>query len=404
MRVGLLGTRGVPAHYGGFETAVEEIGSRLAARGHEVLVYCRDGTGAAEHRGMRLVHQRAVHARTLETLSHTAASVRHARTAGLDVAIVFNAANSPLVPALRAAGTPVAIHVDGLEWKRAKWAGVGRFYYRRAEAIAVAFADCLIADAEAIVAYYRGRFGVECTLLRYGAPVLEQPPLHRLGELSLTPKGYHLAIARLEPENNIHLIVEGYRDSRLTEPLVVVGAHRYPTAYTRRLDKLLASDRRVRAIGAVYDQELIDALYAGAMTYAHGHSVGGTNPSLLRAMGAGTLTLASDNPFNREVLDSAGWYFRTPADLTGLYHHLATDPGVAEDYARRARERAEKFYDWDEVAAGYEQMCLELAAGGRRGGAMRRLARTMLLRPPRTGVDHAEGHGNSSGALAPPTA
>jgi glycosyltransferase involved in cell wall biosynthesis len=225
--IAMVGTRGVPARYGGFETAVEEIGRRLADAGHRVVVYCRTVPGAqepppAEHLGMELVHLPAARRRSLETLSHTALSVRHLLAHRTDAAILFNAANSPLLPALRAARIPVATHVDGLEWKRAKWGGTGRRYYRAAEALAVRWSDALIADAQGIADYYRDAFAAPTTLLTYGAPLIE-PGAHRLAELGLEPRGYHLVVARFEPENHVDVIVDGYRRSGAELPLVVVG-------------------------------------------------------------------------------------------------------------------------------------------------------------------------------------
>src|SRR4051812_10511003 len=269
----MVGTRGVPARYGGFETAVEEVGRRLADRGHRVVVYCRTVPGAeepppAEHLGMELVHLPAARRRALETLSHTALSVRHLLTHRTDAAIVFNAANSPLLPVLRAARIPVATHVDGLEWKRAKWGPVGRRYYRAAEALAVRWSDALIADAQGIADYYRDAFAAPTTLLAYGAPLIE-PGTDRLAELGLEPGGFHLVVARFEPENHVHVIVDGYRRATAGRPLAVVGSAPYSDAYTRQVRGL--GDDRVRFLGGIWDQDLLDQLYAHSYTYLHGH-------------------------------------------------------------------------------------------------------------------------------------
>lgn len=191
MRIAMVGTRGVPARYGGFETAVEEVGRRLVERGHEVVVYCRTTPGdqtprPAEHLGMKLVHLPAARKRSLETLSHSALSVGHLLGHRADAAFVFNAANAPLLPLIRAARIPVATHVDGLEWQRAKWGGAGRRYYRAAEALAVRWSDALIADAVGIADYYRREFAAPSTLLTYGAPLIA-PGADRLAELGLEP-------------------------------------------------------------------------------------------------------------------------------------------------------------------------------------------------------------------------
>ncbi|NEK57764.1 glycosyltransferase family 1 protein [Geodermatophilus sabuli] len=359
----MVGTRGVPARYGGFETAVEEVGRRLVERGHRVVVYCRTVPGAdalpsAEHLGMELVHLPAARTRALETLSHTALSVAHLTAHRTDAAFVFNAANSPLLPVLRAARIPVATHVDGLEWKRAKWGPTGRRYYRAAEALAVRWSDALIADAQGIADYYRDAFDAPTSLLTYGAPLIE-PGADRLGELGLEPRGYHLVVARFEPENHVDVVVEGYAASSAAQPLVVVGSAPYADEYTRRVHAL--ADDRVRFLGGVWDQQLLDQLYANCSTYLHGHSVGGTNPSLLRAIGAGAAVTAYDVDFNREVVADAGRYFRTPQDVARQLAAAEADPVGVLRAGQRARELAGG-YDWDQVAAGYEELAGRLAA------------------------------------------
>ncbi|MCD4526671.1 DUF1972 domain-containing protein [Nocardioides sp. cx-173] len=366
MRIAMLGTRGVPAHYGGFETAVEEIGRRLVARGHEVTVYCRDTEDAASdhYLGMRLVHLRSWKGKAVETLSHTALSALHLLTHPRhDVAIVFNAANAPFLPLLRLSGTPVAVHVDGLEWRRAKWGAAGRRYYRWAESYCVRWADALIADAQGIADYYTDEFGAETELLSYGAPIQVAAGNDRIEELEVTSGGYHLVVARFEPENHVQEIVDGYRRSSARLPLVIVGSAPYADAYTERIRRTAGPDPRVRIVGGVWDQELLDQLYAHCLTYLHGHSVGGTNPSLLRAMGAGTHVLAYDVSFNREVLGEHGGYFAGPADLPALLHAAELRPELARERGALHRARAAHRYDWLEVAAGYEQLCKKLESG-----------------------------------------
>jgi glycosyltransferase involved in cell wall biosynthesis len=363
VRIAMIGTRGVPARYGGFETAVEEIGRRLVDAGHEVVVYCRGERGQATHLGMRRVVLPAVRTSQLETLSHSTLSVAHALAHRPDVAIVFNAANAVLVPALRAARIPVAVHVDGLEWQRAKWGGAGRRWYRWSERFAVRWATELIADSPGITAYYAREHAARTRLLTYGAPILTAPAVHRLPELGLVAGGYHLAVARLEPENHVDVIVEGYtrRDARL--PLVVVGSVPYPSEHEARVKELAAAHPKVRMLGAVWDQELLDALYAGSASYLHGHSVGGTNPSLLRAMGAGAPCVAWDVSFNRDVLGATGRYFSDPDGVADAVRRCERDPETARLLGDAGRVRAERVYRWDDVAAGYAAMCEELRAG-----------------------------------------
>jgi glycosyltransferase involved in cell wall biosynthesis len=361
VRIALIGTRGAPARYGGFETAVEEVGSRLAARGHDVTVYCRSEDRSPEYLGMRRVVLPALRLRSAETLSHTALSVAHQVRHRADVAVVFNAANAPFVPALHALGVPVAVHVDGLEWQRGKWGRLGRRYYLFAERAAVRWADALIADAVGIQDYYRRRYGVASHYLAYGAPILERPALHRLSELDLRPQGYHLVVARFEPENHVDLVLQGYMASSAQLPLVVVGSAPYASEHVTQLHRAAATDDRVRMLGSVWDQELLDALYAGAASYLHGHSVGGTNPSLLRALGAGASVVAFDVDFNREVVGEAGLYFAEADDVTTVLKQVEADPDAARERARIGRFSVAERYRWDDVAAGYEELCGLLA-------------------------------------------
>lgn len=364
LRIALVGTRGVPAHYGGFETCVEEVGRRLAERGHTVTVYCRSGNGIdtreKEYQGMRLVHLPALRRRSLETLSHTGLSVAHLLVRRADATIVFNAANAPWLPLLRMAGLPVATHMDGLEWKRAKWGALGKRYYRWAEGFAVRFSNALIADAAGIRDYYRATFNAATELISYGAPILAPRKPERLANVGLSAGQYHLVVARLEPENHVHMIVEGYVRSAAKLPLVVVGTTPYGQEYSKKVQD--SADSRVKFLGGVWDQELLDELYANALIYWHGHSVGGTNPSLLRAIGAGAATNAFDVNFNREVLGSAGKYFRDANDVARLVEDAETHVAGTSSRGSQAREIAAK-YDWDLVADRYEALCYGLDSG-----------------------------------------
>ncbi len=366
MRIAMVGTRGVPARYGGFETCVEEVGARLAAEGHDVTVYCRGEIDPAlngTYKGMRLVHRPALRRRSLETLSHTLLSVLHLvlrrRT---DVVLVFNAANAPFLPLLRLFRLPVATHVDGLEWKRAKWwGGPGATYYRAAEALAVRWSDALVSDAQGIADYYTDEFAAPTRLIAYGAPEIDPELGDRLHELGLERHGYHLVVARFEPENHADVIVDGYVRSTAAMPLVVVGSAPYADSYTEKIHAL--ADDRVRLLGGVWDQELLDQLYAGALTYWHGHSVGGTNPSLLRAIGAQTAVTAFDVSFNSEVLGATGRYFTDADSVRAEAERSERDVEAEIARGKTCGERAAS-YDWVQVAGAYEQLCRDLVTSG----------------------------------------
>ncbi len=364
LRIAMIGTRGVPAAYGGFETAVEEIGSRLVQRGHRVLVYCRSpGEQSAPmwYRGMRTVTLPAVHTKTAETLSHTGLSVAHAARARPDMAFVFNAANAPFLPGLRAARIPVATHVDGLEWQRAKWGPAGKRYYQWAERAAVRWSDALIADAAGIEDYYRSTYGAVTEMIPYGAQILTEPGADLLPE-GLLPRSFHLVVARFEPENHVLEIVQGYARSAARLPLLVVGSAPFAAQYTEQIQHAADDDERIRLVGRVDDQVALDQLYGNALTYLHGHSVGGTNPSLLRAMGAGTQVLAFDVNFNREVAGPDAQYFATPDQLSALLASAEADPSSTVDAGRDLQKRAAERYRWDDVTDGYEALARRLVA------------------------------------------
>ncbi len=366
MRIAMVGTRGVPAQYGGFETAVEEVGRRLAQRGHAVTVYCRNpGQTLEEHLGMTLVNLPAVRHRAAETLTHTALSVGHALMRGRpEVVFHFNAANAPLLPALRAGVVPVAVHVDGLEWRRAKWGACGAAYYHWAEARAVRWADAVIADAHGIADHLRVAHGVSAHFIAYGAPIIDPSPA-RLAELGLRPASYHLVVARLEPENHVAQIVAGFVASDCRLPLVVVGDAPYSASYRRAARDAAGADPRVRFLGSVWDVELLDALYGHALTYLHGHSVGGTNPSLLRAMGAAAPVVAWDVPFNREVAGAAGHFVRDRAGVGRECRAAEDDPDGAAARGRRGQVDVAQRYRWDDVAHAYEALAEELRSAQR---------------------------------------
>ncbi len=367
MKIAMVGTRGVPARYGGFETAIEEIGQRLVRDGDEVLVYCR---GAEEpittYLGMELVHLPSVSAKALETLSHTFLSVMHLifRRRDIDVAIVFNSANSIFLPLLRLARIPVAVHVDGLEWKRAKWGRNGRRYYRMAEALSVRWADALISDAQGIVDYYLDEFGAEREHIAYGAPILKDLGQAKIERLGLNKNEYHLVVARFEPENHVLDIVRGYSQSSATLPLVVGGSAPYADDYTAQIEAIAAQDERIRLLGGVWDQEQLDQLYANTTNYLHGHSVGGTNPSLLRAMGAGCHVTALDVSFNRGVLGEHGRFFVDEAGVGPAVElveaEVTRDPSAHAIRGAGLQERAAEVYQWDAVAAEYHEMAVRL--------------------------------------------
>jgi glycosyltransferase involved in cell wall biosynthesis len=227
----------------------------------------------------------------------------------------------------------------------------------------VRWADEVIADARGIADHVRDSYGRESVYIPYGAPVIS-PGSDRLAEIGLSPRGFHLVVARFEPENHVDLIVDGYVRSAASLPLVVVGSAPYADAYMQ-LVHARADEARVRFLGPVWDQELLDELYSNCASYLHGHSVGGTNPSLLRAMGAGAPVIAYDVNFNREVTGGHLQTFTDPAGVARALEEAESDPASSTERATLALAHAQRSYSWDAVAREYADLCLGLRDGGR---------------------------------------
>ena len=353
LRIAVIGSRGIPARYGGFETFAQELAPRLVRLGHDVTVYCRSGyTGSQpEYRGVRLVHTPYLRARPLETLSHELTSILDSLRRGFDVYYFLGTRSSILYWPLRVAGRRIVVHTDGIEWKRRKWGPAGRAWLRFSEWFAArVVAGQLVTDARAMRDHYLERYGVPSACIPYGAPLLEGEP--DLGRFGLEPGGYHLVVCRLEPENNVDEIIAAFIASGSGLGLVVVGDAE--TATGRELVDQ-AAGANVRFIGPVYGDDLA-ALRLGADSYVHGHEVGGLNPSLLEAMGAGNACLALDTPFNREALAGTGRFWRDAASLASLIDWVEQERGASGELGSAARERAAVNYDWDEVAAEHDRL------------------------------------------------
>jgi glycosyltransferase involved in cell wall biosynthesis len=361
MRIAILGTRGVPAAYGGFETFAWELSTRLAARGHEVTVYCRSGRtdeSGALPPGVTRRFLPFLPGKYLETVSHTGLSAFDAIFRGYDAIWLGNVANAVFAGLPRLRRTVVALNVDGIERQRAKWGLGGRLWYAVGERCAIVFPNAIVSDAKVIQDYYTERYGKRSTLITYGAPILDREPtpdmtVHGLPDIE--PGRYVLYVSRLEPENQAHLVIEAYRGVPGDLPLLIVGDAPYAAAYKERLRVLAASDPRVRLTGAIYGQGYRD-LQRAALAYVQATSVGGTHPALIEAMGAGNLVLAFRTPENAEVLAGTGLLFSDASELAGQLVRVVADPWSQEfDGLRRAaRERAASTYSWDAITTQYE--------------------------------------------------
>jgi glycosyltransferase involved in cell wall biosynthesis len=368
LRIAILGTRGIPAGYGGFETFAEELSVRLAERGHRLTVYCRPRGGQPRpkaFRGVRLVHLPAVRNKYLETLSHTALSVLHAATRPYDIVYVCNSANAPLcfVPWLRRQRT--VLNVDGLEWRRAKWGRLARRYYLWAARLAARMPIEIVTDANVIAEHYRTEWGRETRTFAYGTALYDRGHgAERLADLELEPDRYILYVSRMEPENNALLVVRAFRQVDTDLPLVMVGDAPYAQDYVARVRA--EADPRVRFLGYRFGDDY-HALQANALAYVQATEVGGTHPALVEALGHRNAVIAHDVPEHREVVADAGHYFafRSEEDLAHQLSELLADAGEVARLRERAADRVRGMYAWEAVTDAYEAYFAELAGRGR---------------------------------------
>lgn len=363
MKVALIGSRGIPNRYGGYETLMEELAARLVARGFQVTVYCRSHSTPRtlkEHRGAELVVLPTIRTKYLDTPVHTFLSCLHAARAGYDAALVVNSANAIFVPLLRIGGIPVALHVDGIEKRRAKWGPVGRFVYALSERLACALPDILVTDAEVIRRHYLDRYGAESVPIAYGVeprPPAEEGVLKRLG---LTHRAYFLYVSRFEPENNPHRVAEAYKQVGGDLPLVMVGGAPYAGEFIRGFTE--GADPRILFPGPIYGEGYRELL-SHALAYVHATEVGGTHPALVEAMGYGNCAVVNDTPENREVAGGVGLYFRaeTPSTLADQLEWVRQNPGRAGARGRAAARRAGLLYSWERVTDRYAELFRRLS-------------------------------------------
>lgn len=353
MRIAILGTRGVPARYGGFETFAEQLGARLAAQGHEVIVYGRSAyvpRGLKSYLGMRLVRLPAPRSKYLETVIHTLFAALHALGRRWDVLYVCNSANVPAAALLWLMGRRVVLNVDGLEWQRKKWGRAGRWYYRTCARIAARLPVHVVTDARVIQGHYRDAYGRQTNYFAYGTDLDPVPDDGTLGRLGLEPGRYVLYVSRLEPENNAHVVIDAYRSVSTDLPLAIVGDAPYATDYIARLRQ--TDDPRVRFLGAIYGHGY-HVLRSHAAAYVQATEVGGTHPALVEAMGFGNAIIANDVAEHRETLADAGLYYRRTTELAEGLQQLLDDAPLASTLRERARDRARDTYSWDRVAEQY---------------------------------------------------
>ena len=362
MHIAILGTRGIPANYGGFETFAEHLSTRLAARGHRVTVYCRahyTSPRQLEFQGVRLKVLPTIRHKYFDTIVHAFVSALHAVPERYDAVLICNAANAPFAPILRLTGTPVAINVDGLEHKRKKWNWIAQRYYLMAERLATILPTETVTDARVIQDYYQSRYRADSTMIAYGADVERRPdPMVRRWRVE--PNRYVLYVSRLEPENNAQMVIEAFRRVRTAHKLLIVGDAPYAREYIQDLKERARGDRRIIFTGFVFGRDY-KALQQNAYCYIHATEVGGTHPALLEAMGYGNCVLTLAAPENIEAVGDAGIPYSDEIDLAEKLQRVLRDGSLVHAYRNRAQARVREMYDWDYVVDRYEALFARMA-------------------------------------------
>ncbi len=357
MNIAILGTRGIPANYGGFETFAEELSWRLVRRGHRVLVYGRTNSIRYQgeyYRGVRLVLLPTISRKYFDTLAHTFLSVGHVLFQDVEIVLLCNAANSVFSFLPRLLGIKTVVNVDGIERQRRKWNAWGRAWYHLGEWLSTWMPHAIVSDARVIGDYYRERYQKESFYIPYGAETQRAQTRDALDRLGLAPDEYLLYVSRLEPENNALLVVQAFEQVATDKKLVIVGDAPYARDYIARVKS--TRDPRILFPGAIYGAGYRE-LQSQSFCYLHATEVGGTHPALIEAMGCGRCVLYLDTPENREVAGEAAIPFRkSPQELAATMQQVLASPAMREPYQERAWERVRERYDWDQVTLAYEQL------------------------------------------------
>lgn len=377
----MVGTRGIPASYSGFETCVEEISARLVERGHQVTVYCRSHHitySGATYRGARLVKLPTIRNKYLDTIVHTALSCLHLFGHRHDVVMMFIAGNGPMAILPRLAGMPVALNVDGLDWQRDKWPGPAKRYIQLAEWLATKFPNAVVTDSRTVQRYYQQRFGLATTCITYGATARHLPPGETLARLGLEPGRYILYVGRMVPENCADHLIDAF--AALGDDLppgmkaVIVGDAPYAAEYIAAL-RARAGERIVLP-GYVFGEGYWE-LNSNAYAYAFTSGASGTHPALLEAMACGNCVIANATPTNAETGGDAVLYYDGTlgaTDLAAQLRRVFTERELPDRYGAWAAQRVAERYNWDRITDEYEILFRRLVGAPRESKEERAVA------------------------------
>jgi len=364
MRIAIIGSRGYPYVYGGFETFVKELSERLVKQDIEVHIYCQKNlfnSFPKQVNGIYLHYIPTLPQKSLNQIIHSFFSIIHATFSKADVLLVVNLAAGPMGWIPKITGKKTMINVDGLEWLRPKWQGLGAKYFYWAAKAATILYDKIITDAEGMRQVYLEEFNKDSTVIAYGAPDYKKAALNSIDRFGLKAEDYYLIVGRLVPDNNADLIIRGFLESQSTKKMVIVGDVPYTDKYAS--DLKATQNERLIFLGYVKDQDELMALYQNAFSYIHGHKYGGTNPAMLKAMSNHCAILALDTIFNREMLNNGeyGFFFDENADSVGcMLEKMESEPEKIQELKDKVSLGLTEKYNWEKITQAYKNEMAKL--------------------------------------------
>jgi len=355
MKIGIVGTRGIPANYGGFETFAQEVSPVLVKKGFDVHVYCDKNSNAERlnlYKGVKLKYLSVT--KTSNPLYFYFLGIYNALKE-MDILLVTGTGGSIFYFLNIFFRKKIITNTDGVESRRAKWSFVKRLFIKLTEILAIKFSNGLVADSKGITKYLEETYNIEGSsklrTIEYGAYIVDKYSETVLAKYKLEKDNYLLVVARLEPENNVHIIVDGFIKSNTDKHLVVIG-NLVDNEYVRNL--LVHKSIKIHFIGGIYNSDELKVLRCSAFAYMHGHSVGGTNPSLLEALGCGNLCICHDNIFNREVTDNNMIYFDSSEACAIVINESVSMFDIKyKEYKKFAISRIDNYYNWENIGNKY---------------------------------------------------
>lgn len=366
MRVAIIGTRGYPYVYSGYETFVTELCQRLVKQNIQVTVYCHKNLFADRPKqvnGIDLVYMPTIEKKSMAQLVHSLLSMVHVCFSKADIVLAVNPANGPYGLIAKIFGKPSAINVDGLEWLRPKWKGLGGKYFYFASWLSTKLYDRLVNDSEEMRKVYLELFNKDSTVIAYGANIRQSKQPELIEKWGLVKNDYYLIVGRLIPDNNADIILAGFINSKSQRKLVIVGDVPFEDDYARKIKS--ATDSRVVLTGYVTNGDELAELYHNCYAYFHGHEFGGTNPTMLKALAYGCAILALDTRFDREMLENGkyGHFFaKTPQAVTDLVNTVDEKEEELMELRSISRNRIIENYTWEKITQQYVELFNEMYA------------------------------------------